>query len=190
MDVELDLGRVFWIAYIAVAAVFTLIGVLDVATGRFGEAEFQILITALLALLAAGGLYSGLAVIGRGGAWLGGVAVAAAPLEFAVVTHAIWADHRSDTSDKWAATLFVALLAGLIVCTLRLLIDLRLPAVQVSFFASSLCLAVTATILIKVIWGDHDEPMTDAKAGTTFLVLTVFGFLFTPALQRLVASKG
>jgi hypothetical protein len=190
MDIELDLGRVFWIAYIAVAAVFTLIGVLDVATGRFGETEFQILITALLALLAAGALYAGLAVIGRGGAWLGGVAVAAAPLEFGVVTHAIWADHRSDTSDKWAATLFVTLLAGLIVCTLRLLVQFDLVVVRASFLASSLCLGAAAVIVIKLIWGEHDQVPADAKTGTAFLVLAVFGYLFTPALQRLVRTEG
>ncbi len=182
--------RLLWLVYAAVLTAFAVCGVLVAAAAQLDVTQFQLYVTALVALLAGGTVHAGLALVERNdfetAAWS---AIAAAAVEFVLIANAIWSN-RSETQDKLAASAFVCLVGALIVLTLRLLVPSGVPAVRGAFLGTVLCQLVTTGVAIKVIWSANaEDARSDLRIFLSFLTLSVFGYLLTPAVKRLSAPS-
>jgi hypothetical protein len=180
-----DSGRLFWLLYVTVVAVFGLLALAATAIGSIGLREARIAGTAIAALLAGAAFFAGVHLFDRLAAPLAAwILVIGSPIAFVLLVNGLWSDEVGDGTANWAWTALIFVVFGLIIAGLRLLIPDDDPISRAVFLGASICLAITAALLVKEVWGSLGIA-GDTRAGLSAFVLGVAGFLLAPALRRL-----
>ena len=177
--------RLLWAGVGAALAAFAITAIVGVVAGDFGDTFWRTIGT--ISILFVGGA-AALA------AWellhrrqlrpLGWLVLATAPVETVTLLIADWKQAVSMTYANGLFTAVLFLLAGIIVTTLRLIVQLDRPLVIV-FFVSELVLTVALLgMATPMIW-IADVPDAALRGLLVVIVLVLVGYVLTPVVQRL-----
>jgi hypothetical protein len=182
------LARVFWIGAAATIVAAALVALAAVVRGDFSDTDGRIIGTLAVVLLAGGTLAVGLALRQHmPGSPVALLAMAAAPIGFALVEYAIW-DFAFDGEDgawRYGWTGIVVLIGALMAASARLFA--RSHGIVRLAHASALVTAAAAIVSIVVVWRD-DAGSTEGKILAVCWILGALGLLLVPVLQRLTAA--
>lgn len=187
-----------WLAGAAAIAVAALVGIASLlGAAEFEERQARIVGTALVGLLAGGAALAGLATaVEDPRSPLGWAVLALAPVTFAALALAIWWDagwdRHAERLGRVVLSAVVALIAALVVGTLRRLLRLDLRAVRALFWAFVAFVTLTAAFTVAAIWvpsvddvGRQTERVdTVERVLSASFVAIVAGFLLLPLVER------
>ncbi len=185
---RIRLARVFWIGAAATIVAAALVALAAIVRGDFSDTDGRIIGTLAVVLLAGGTLAVGLALRQRvPGSPVALVAIAAAPIGFALVEYAIW-DFVFDGDDgawRYGWTGIIVLIGALMAASARLFA--RSPGLVRLAHASGVMTAAAAIVSIVVVWRD-DPDSTEGKILAVLWILAALGLLLVPVLQRFTAA--
>jgi hypothetical protein len=175
-------ARVFWIGAAGALVLAALIGISSLLRSDFTDTDWQILLTLLGLLVAAGTAVAGLTVAERGHVAVGWGAVAVAVAGFVVTTASTWDGFDSETLARLAGTAAFALIATLLGVTQLVLHRGRHAwLLVVTWAALVLAFALSSTAL----WSESGETWQIAASSW---IVGVVGWLNLPVLQRFSAA--
>jgi len=173
--------RLFWIGAAALLGVAALISIIALLRGEFTETDGKILGTLGAAFLAGSSSLAGLALIDRRDLVPLGWAVAAAGgIGFVILTWQVWNEFDS---ENWSLDTVVAVVAGLMLATSRLLYR----RFEWLYWTSAGLTVVTAVVYI---WAIHADPDGDnwGKTLGTLGILTVLAWFLVPVIGHTSAA--
>lgn len=176
-DRVMRLRRLFWIGAAGLLGLAALISIVAILRGEFTETDGKILGTLGAAFLAGSSALAGLALIDRRDLMtLGWAVVTAGGAGFVILTWQVWSEF---TSESWSLDTIVAVVAGLMLATARLLYR----RFEWLYWTSAALTVVTAGVYI---WAIHADPDGDnwGKALGTIGILTVLAWFLVPVLGR------
>ena len=177
------LSRIFWIGAAGALVLAALIGISSLLRSDFSETDWQILLTLVTLVVAAGTAVSGLGLVERGLRATGWAAVVVALCSFVVIAAATWNAFDGETLAKWAATAAFALAATLL-CTTQLAIHRGRHTwlLAVTWVAALGAFVVSAGAL----WSESGDGW---KGAASLWIIAVVGWLNMPVLQRFAAAS-
>ncbi len=176
-------ARIFWIGAAGVLALAALIGISSLLRSDFSETDWQILLTLLTLLVAAGAAVAGLTVAERGYEPVGWAAVGISLAAFLVIVAATWDAFDGENLAKLAGTAAFVLVATLLGTTQLVLYHGRHTWLVVATWAA---LALAAIASSSALWSESDGDTW--KLAASFWILGVVGWLNLPVLQRFSAA--
>jgi hypothetical protein len=185
---KLRLSRIFWMGAAAILVAAAFVALVAVLRGDLSDTDGRILGTLAAALLAGSTLVAGLALVERDGRILGWTAVAVSVPAFAALLYPIWdyVFEADDDSWRWGWLGALALVAGLIAVTARLLAGTS-QSTRLARVAGVLA-AIAATVSAVAIWR-HNPGEALGRAVAVAWILTGLCYLLVPVLQRLEAPR-
>ena len=184
------LTKAFLIVLLGSLGIAALLGVIALVGGDLGETEARILVSTLaFAVFSGTGLASAVRLDRRLYRWVGVAGIGASLVALLLSLIGIW----SEPSDEyfwrpWAAFSITALLLGY--GSLVLLIRPRQRAASLLLGGTVVCLALVWVLAMVLTWvefqGESGE--TIGRLLGALGILTVFGTLATPILNRVLRS--
>jgi peptidoglycan/LPS O-acetylase OafA/YrhL len=169
--------RLFWIGAATLLGIAALVSIVALLRGEFTETDWKILGTLGAAFLAGSSALAGLALIDRRDLVpLGWLVAAAGGISFVILTWQVWSEF---SSERWSLDTLVAVVAGLMVATARLLYR----RFEWLYWTSATLTVLTAAVYV---WAIHADPDGDnwGKALGTLGILTVLAWFLVPVLGR------
>lgn len=175
-------ARIFWIGAAGALVLAALIGISSLLRSDFSETDWQILLTLLTLLVAAGTAVAGLTVAERGHTAVGWAAVGVAVGAFIVIVSATWDAFDDESLAKLAGTAAFVLVATLLGTTQLVLHRGRHAWLVVTTWGA---LALAAIASSSAVW---DEDGDTWKVAASLWIIGVVGWLNLPVLQRFTAA--
>ena len=177
-------GRIFWIGAAGALVLAALIAISMLLRGEVSDTDWQLLLTVLTLVVAAGTAVAGLTVAERGHTAIGWGAVAVAGIAFLFIATAIWSQFEEETLSKIAGTAAFGVIATLLAVTqLAMHRGRHTWVVVVTWLAAFFAFATSGGAL----WSDGGSEDTWKIAASLWIVAAV-GWLNLPILQRFTAA--
>ena len=183
------LSRIFWIGAAAIIVAAALVALTAIVRGDFSSTDGRIILSLGAVLLAGGTLVVGLALRERRpGSLVALVAIAVAPVGFALIEFGIWAwvtERLEGNDDAWLVGLtgLVTLVAGLMAA--GALLVARRPRLVPLAYASGVLAFLAAITSIVVMWVEIPGIVTFEIVAVLW-ILALLGLLLIPVLERFV----
>lgn len=177
--------RLLWAGVGAALAAMALTAIVAVIAGDFGDTFWRTIGTVVIVFTSGAAALAGLELVHRRQLrLLGWITLATAPAEAVTLLVADWKEHISVTYANGLVMTALILFAGLVVSTLRLIVDLSRPAVLVLFSSVCLCTAALVGLGVPLIWVAH-APDAAIRTLLVLVVLVMIGYALTPVVQRI-----
>jgi hypothetical protein len=178
-------ARIFWIGAAGALVLAALIGISSLLRSDFSETDWQILLTLLTLIVAAGTAVAGLTVAERGREPIGWAAVGVSLAGFLVIVAATWDAFNGDNLAKLAGTGAFVLVATLLATTQLVLHRGRHGWLVVVTWAA---LALAAIASASALWSESSGETW--KVAASLWIIGLVGWLNLPVLQRFSAAAG
>jgi hypothetical protein len=176
-------ARIFWIGAAGTLVLAALIGISSLLRSDFSDTDWQILLTLLTLLVAAGTAVAGLTVAERGHAAIGWGAVAISLVAFALIAAATWDGFDEEGLAKLAGTAAFGLIATLLGMTQLVLHRGRHAWLIVVTWAALSLAALTSS---SALWSENSEDTW--KVAASLWIVGLVGWLNMPVLQGFSAA--
>jgi hypothetical protein len=176
-------ARIFWIGAAGVLVLAALIGISSLLRSDFSETDWQILLTLLALVVAAGTGVAGLSVTERGHIAIGWGAAAIALVSFVVIGVATWDAFDDEGLAKLAGTAAFCLMATLLTVTQLVLHRGSHAWVVVVTWAAAVLAFLLST---SALWNESSGDTW--KVAASCWIVAVVGWLNLPLLQRFSAA--
>jgi hypothetical protein len=178
--------RLLWLGVGISLTALAITAIVALVAGDFGDDFWRTIGTIVTLFVAGSAALAGIELLHRGQLRpLGLFVLATAPVEAGTLLFAIWKESISVTYGKGVLMTALILLAGLVVSTLRLIVDLEVTAVAVLYTFVAACTLALVALATPLIWID-DAPDAALRAMLALIVVVLIGYALTPVVQRLV----
>ncbi len=173
-----------WLVAGAGFGVVGIVAIVGVGVGQFGTTFWRVIGALVIALMCLAAALAGSELIARRRlSLLGWWMLATAPAELVTLLVANWKEHVSLDYANGLVTATVLLLSGLVVATLRLIVDIQAPAVVATFSSVVLATLVLDVLAIVLVWA-HATPDVALRTMLALIVVIVVLYLLTPIVHR------
>lgn len=176
-------ARIFWIGAAGTLVLAALIGISSLLRSDFSDTDWQILLTLLTSLVAAGTAVAGLTVAERGHTAIGWGAVVISVVAFALIAAATWDGFDEEGLAKLAGTAAFGLIARLLGMT-QLVLHRGHHAWLI--FVTWAALSLAALTSSSALWSENSDDTWTVAA--SLWIVGLVGWLNMPVLQRFSAA--